>query len=122
MPNEFLQFITVMRNLGIEVNIEYNLSKEKWQNIINKGKYNITSLSCSGLHIGATVYIFAHGKANWNDLQKNGEGKDSGFLMAYDTNKKEIIHRKCIRKCDGKVDQDLIGCDAMMMQLAMEGN
>lgn len=100
--NEFCAFIDVMRCLGVEMDTIHQLDKERWQEIINQGGYNITSLACWGFCIGSLVFIFSTGKPDWTGPENKsddpddhlGRGEDGSLLMIYDTATKTVIPRR----------------------------
>lgn len=116
--NEFVAFLDVMRNLGIQLQMCHQFDRHPWQEILYQEGYHVTHAALNGFQIGNMMFVFSTARPNW--IVQMGKEFDQGeagsFMFAYDMKTNQVIHRCHVSPDGGKLLSDAIGIQAMGKQ------
>ncbi len=91
MDSEFKQFIDMFKRLGIKFSINWQPTKQVWQQIIKTAGYSITALACTVVEVGNTKYLFSNGLLCW--AKSGGYGPSGLFMLSKDKTSNEVRNR-----------------------------
>ncbi len=91
MDSEFGQFLDTLKRLGIKFSIDWQPTKEAWQQIIKTAGYKITTLGCAVVEVGNTEYLFSHGLLCW--AEGGGYGPSGLFMLSRNKTSNEVQNR-----------------------------